>query len=183
MLLCLEGIQTIELPAFLNLEGEKMRKQCLQANLTPQPINQSSMMNSSLEALSFMTRSSRAGKQASTEVSGSVPPDPRNALGIYDGQWITLFLAEPRKWTRSSAPLFHSVLSPAFAAKRKQWRILAPRQAPNKVPVLCSAPRGSERWRALSGQQRAVACDDRPAVTCCPGASHQPLRGEPRTRV
>lgn len=83
----------------------------------------------------------------------------------------SLFLAGPRKWTRSSAPLFHSVLSPAFAAKRKQWRILAPRQAPNKVPVLCSAPRGSERW-ALSGQQRAVACDDRPAVTCCPGASH-----------
>ncbi len=109
-----------------------------------------------------------AGKQASTEVSDSAPPDPRNALGIYDGQWITLFLAGPRKWTRSSAPLFHSVL---FAAKRKQWRNLAPRQAPNKVPVLCSAPRGSEHG-ALSGQQRAVACDDRPAVTCCPGASH-----------
>lgn len=119
----------------------------------------------------------------STEVSDSAPPDPRNALEIYDGQWIRLFLAGPRKWSRSSAPLFHSVLPPAFAAKRKQWSILAPRQAPNKVPVLCSAPRGSERWRALSGQQRAVACDDRPAVTCCPGASHRPLRGEPRTRV
>lgn len=52
----------------LELGGGKMRKGCLQANLTPQPINQSSMMNSSLEALSFMTRSSRAGKQASTDL-------------------------------------------------------------------------------------------------------------------
>lgn len=79
----------------------------------------------------------------STEVSDSALPDPRNALGIYDGQWITLFLAGPRKWTRSSAPLFHSVLSPAFAVKRKQWHILAPRQAPNKA---CPLFRSSAEW-------------------------------------
>lgn len=34
LLLCLEDIKTIELPAFLNLR-KKIRKQCLQTDLTP----------------------------------------------------------------------------------------------------------------------------------------------------
>lgn len=147
----------------------------------PSTYKPSSMINSSLEALSCVT--------LRLQVLRSVwfcPARAHSALGIYDAQCITLFLAGPPKWTRSSTPLFHSALSLPFAAKRKQWSILAPRQAPNKVPLLCSAPQGSERsvgttaggrvrWQVschLLSRRQPPACERRAAHTCLRNKNH-----------
>lgn len=159
----------------LELGGEKIAETMSASRPDPSTYKPSSMINSSLEALSCLT--------LRFQVLRSVwfcPARAHSALGIYDAQCITLFLAGPPKWTRSSAPLFRSALSPPFAAKRKQWSILAPRQAPNKVPLLCSAPWGSEcsvgttaggrvRWQVschLLSRRQPPASERRAAHTC-----------------